>query len=515
MNEVDKLVVSGEDRPEDHKKQQELLNVIRDTLRPKKRPKKKEFFDVTIQKEGTQIILPEDMTYSQAQEWLEKRKQEEETVIDFRYRLECYPLDGAVALKRAVDRIFGFSIIKGQNHPFFGEQPPKMLNVKTSLTESELVPWDRICPPPLEGGHLETSVEPTADGLRFAITGRCKRKHEPVIKLVIKLVEHILEYESIYRGQAIKVKGFKVDDVENLNLENDAPSFMELDIEEDNLILHPDVKAQLATSVYMRVEKTAECLAHNVPLKHGVLLMGPYGTGKTLTAKVIARKCEDNGWTFIYLEDSSQLPAAIMFAKTYAPAVLFSEDIDKAVSGERTDALNEILNTIDGIDTKSFPVITVLTTNHPEQIHAGFLRAGRMDTVIPVDKPDADTIARFIEYYARNNAGVSILKKGTKLSKSVNEMVGFVPSFIAEAVNKAKMYAFYREGKLTDLTDDDLYNSAASLRAHQQLMSDNNESVDETPAEKIAGGIKLVMKESMLDFEDAVRNGKLDELLLN
>jgi SpoVK/Ycf46/Vps4 family AAA+-type ATPase len=79
--------------------------------------------------------------------------------------------------------------------------------------------------------------------------------------------------------------------------------------------------------------------AHKVPLKRGVLLEGPYGTGKTLTAFVTAKKCVENGWTFIMLDRVAALKEALTFARMYAPAVVFAEDIDRSVEGERTVGL--------------------------------------------------------------------------------------------------------------------------------------------------------------------------------
>ncbi|MEX0632803.1 hypothetical protein M8494_14790 [Serratia ureilytica] len=52
--------------------------------------------------------------------------------------------------------------------------------------------------------------------------------------------------------------------------------------------------------------------------------------------------------------------------------MIFCEDIDRAVSGERSVAMDDILNILDGIDTKANNIITVLTTN---QLRTSTLRS--------------------------------------------------------------------------------------------------------------------------------------------
>ena len=84
------------------------------------------------------------------------------------------------------------------------------------------------------------------------------------------------------------------------------------------------------------------------------------------------------------------LKDALRAAAMYAPAVIFAEDIDKAMEGERSTQMNDILNTLDGIDTKNNPVITILTSNHLENINKAFLRAGRIDSLIQMGPLDAE-----------------------------------------------------------------------------------------------------------------------------
>src|SRR5262249_9702485 len=112
---------------------------------------------------------------------------------------------------------------------------------------------------------------------------------------------------------------------------------------------------------------------------------------KTLTAYVTAKKSSSNNWTFIYLDRVAGLHEAFRFAKQYAPSVIFAEDIDRAVNGDdRTTDIDDVLNTIDGIESKGGEIITILTTNHVDQINRAMLRPGRLDAVISIQAPDAE-----------------------------------------------------------------------------------------------------------------------------
>lgn len=492
---MSELVVAREDNnnhvsPDEYKNRHaDRIRNIRGVLEAKpKKEKPRNFYSVDVVNRGEQIIIPEGMSHDQAIEWITRKKEEETQMQRFKYRIDCSPLDGLVAVKRAADRTFGYtSISSGSGSPLFGEDPPRMIKVETGYGQHELVPLDRLKPPALGDGYISMEFEQVDKGAtRFSITGQAMKKHLKMIDDFVELVKDIVRYESIYRGKCISISRLTN---QASDIEEAAPKFLNMQIEDENLILNRDTETSLKTSVFMRLEYTQECLENNVPLKHGVLLAGPYGTGKTLSAKVISRKAYENGWTFIYLEDSRELPEALRFAEMYAPAVLFSEDIDKAVKGERDSRMDQILNTLDGIDTKDHSVITVLTTNHPEQINSGFLRAGRIDTVIPVEYPDKETIARFIDFYARNERGDSILEEGTNLEDSCNSLEGFPPAFIAEVINKAKMHAFYRNRRWDGMTGDDIVVTAKSLKAHQQLMDKNHKKLDPTTGELLEKAI--------------------------
>lgn len=449
-------------------------------LRALKENKKKEiktFKDVQIERSGTKIILPENMTYEQGRTWLTRQEEAEETEIELYAEIDCFPLDGAYAFYKAITHIYGFTQL--QSTPgFFGSNPPRMITIPTGYDTTATVPWGRIAPPGVEG-YLQTraSIDPVP---QFILSGVVKKKHERALRSLIDLTKHYLRTESCYKGKAIKIDlEYLYDEYRDFDITNDAPKFMDTsNTKVEDLILNDDVEFQLNSSIWSRITRTEEIKANNIPLKHGLLLAGTYGTGKTLTATVTAKLCEENGWTFIYLKNTRHLAGAIHLAELYAPAVIFSEDVDKATEGqERTDEINDILNTLDGVDTKDKPIITCLTTNHVDNINRAFLRGGRIDTIVFMQKPNEKSAIEFVR-----KMGGEFLADDIAWDKIGKAYDGMVPAFIHTAIQNAKMNAIYRED--TDnlqgkVTTQDLVMAAKGLKEnHIKLVEERKEQTD-------------------------------------
>jgi hypothetical protein len=443
-----------------------------------------------VVKEGKQIIIPEGMSYKEAIDWIQKQEAAEETPVAVHAEIECFPLDGVLALARAMKQVYGFAQVKPRDG-FWGPVPPVIVDVPVSATQTEMAVIGKLCPPAWEGGYLTVQISNVKPILN--IQGNIKRKHEAGVKGLIALTRELLKTSSIYKGQAVSVDLSYMtqearDNERGFDPIDDAPKFMDLDgITEDSLILNDVTQFELRANIYTLIEQTEACQQNRIPLKHGALFMGSYGTGKTLTARVMAHKCVANGWTFIYLKNANHLSNALRVAELYAPAVLFAEDIDQAMTGERDEELNEILNTIDGVDTKGKAIVTILTTNHPEKINPAFLRAGRIDTVIHMQAPDAKTAVRFVHVFAKDDEGRALLADQQDLTQAGTELAGFVPAFIAEAVQKAKRFAIHREGaNITGkLLGDDLVLAAKALKKHAAMVERKD---DQTPEQQFAAG---------------------------
>ncbi|EDV22363.1 uncharacterized protein TRIADDRAFT_58897 [Trichoplax adhaerens] len=140
----------------------------------------------------------------------------------------------------------------------------------------------------------------------------------------------------------------------------------------------------------------------------GVLFYGPPGCGKTLLAKAIANECQANFisikgpelLTMWFGESEANVRDVFDKARAAAPCVLFFDELDsiaKSRGGSAGDGggaadrvINQVLTEMDGMSTKK-NVFIIGATNRPDIIDAAILRPGRLDQLIYIPLPDAES----------------------------------------------------------------------------------------------------------------------------
>lgn len=426
--------------------------------------------EVTVERTGTQIVVPETMTIGQAIEALKKRAEEEEQMVNIFEPINTYPMDGVHAMVLVLKEMFGW----------VGLKPPAwfetniMANVETGPTTSIQVPWGKFQVPGMEG-VIQPSLELRDGVIRFVITGAVKRKHERLIKEIADKTRERVRTHSLYRGKAIRLV-FPDLESQHFSPATHAPRFIDTSaVKPSELILPRETEAVLQAALWAPIVASDLARASRVPLKRGVLLEGTFGTGKTMTANVTAKIAEEHNWTFIYLENPEQLAAAIRFAKMYEPAVIFTEDVDRADDDDeddsgRSDLMNEILNVIDGVEMKGAEVIVVATTNNVQSISPSLLRPGRLDAVVSFLPPDAEAVERLIRMYAHG-----MLPEGENLSSVCRVLQGNIPSTVREVVERSKLAAIWRLHQASSsealvLSAADLEVAATGMLAHLSLL---------------------------------------------
>ena len=387
---------------------------------------------------GDKLLLPIGMSIEAAMDLLKRRQQYLQEKVVLSDTFNVFPWDGAHALDAVLTKLFGWSPATA-TPGFFGPNPPKLINIEVGHNKRKQVPWGAFSLPNVQG-LLQTNTAERSGHLVFALTATVLRKDEETIKRIFEAVHEETKTNSIYRGQAIKLR-FRDDDGEKLEMPE--PAFMDTTkVSQDMLVYSDAVTAAIETNLFTPITRINDCLANGISIKRGVLLGGPYGTGKTLAAAVAAQLAVKSGITFVYVPRADELKDAIEFAMLYqSPAsVVFCEDIDRAVKGERSVKVDDILNIIDGIDGKNASIITVLTTNHMENINPAMMRPGRLDAVIEVTPPDAKAAERLLRVY-----GGTAINPETDLTEAAQLLAGQIPAIIAEVAKRAKLSQLRRQ----------------------------------------------------------------------
>lgn len=422
---------------------------------------------VEIAREGQQIILPPDMEIPTAITALQNRwehDQQEVTVIENIY---AYPWDAAWALEKVIERRFGWSSPQVKM-TFFGPQNPARISIEVGVDKTENVSWGEFKLPGLNGTFstelgLPDSRHPIA---YMVLRATVKRKDEMIVKqLAQEAREYLRDGGSIYQGKAFKLafvdqngRREAIPQPRFLSVENAVP---------ERLIFKEDLLRQVETHLFTPVQYRDRLKMHGIPFRRGVLLAGPYGTGKTELAFTVANLATQNGITFIYASAASDLTQAILFAQQYEPAVVFIEDLDRVTSGDRDAEMDKLLNILDGIDTKGHDVMVVMTTNNVESIHQAVLRPGRLDAVVEVTAPDAAAAERLVWMYGRG-----LIPMGEDLYEVGNYLAGRIPAVIREVVERAKLGSIrHTEAGELSVTAQDLLTSAQTMSTQLDLLN--------------------------------------------
>lgn len=447
--------------------------------------------NIEVQEDATlkTLKVPKGWNAYKIRAWAEQKIEEEETIVRCHHPLQGIPADVLFGMWTVLDRDYGFTKALADK-TWFGDVPPVMVNIKTSPTTSVSVPFSKISPPAWEGGYIRPIFDNTAG--RIIMTGEFKRKFQKEVDNVLMSIEQQLRTTSLYKGKSIQLN-FDWKKTGEYNFDLHSPVFVTPpNLSYADVILNKPIETAFQSSIFSRLCNREMCIKNGIAFKQGVILGGPYGTGKSLSGALISKVATDNGVTFIHLKDAKYAAEAMLIAKHYGPSVLFCEDIDQVVQGEaRTEDLNNILNTLDGIDTKNMEVICIFTTNHPERINSAFLRPGRIDKLILMELPDSKSAQRFLEKHGRAADGTSLLSSDIDLEACGAVLANKPPAFIASIIDEAKTLAIYHNPDATSLegtmTTDVIVNCTKMKEG--QIAAASMKNVD--PVETLANACRI------------------------
>lgn len=439
------------------------------------------FQEDQIERKGTKIVIPANLSPSQAVEQLQAYITAQEKVVNLNHRYRYRYLDGLVAVKRVLRRLTGFSASARTIESFFGSYTPPSLNVQIGPNEYESCPQGTF---PLEIFSAQVTTDYWTDeemGTLFALSVDAPRKNEAAVKGFFIMIEEELRENSIYKGRAITAEA--------------EPTFLDLSgVDPASVVYSEEVLTQLDANVWSLIEHTEAMRNNRLPLKRAVLLEGPYGTGKTLAAYLTAQRAEANNWTFIFVRPGKDsLTEAMATAQLYQPSVVFFEDVD--VAQESGTNISQLLDVFDGIQAKGTEIVAVLTTNHADKIHKGLVRPGRLDAVIHIGELDATGVERMI----RANVDEQWLPAEIDAEGIHEAMQGFMPAFVKEAIDRATRYTIAKnDGNPGPLSNQDFIDAALGLRPQLDLMNDALEDFSRPPLD---AAVSDVVRRTMGNFK--------------
>jgi transitional endoplasmic reticulum ATPase len=373
------------------------------------------------------VSIPEDMATSKAAAILAEAAVAEQEKQDFVRTFKYRPWDGAAALHRVMEKYFGTT---GRGIPiktFFGDIPPKMIEIEVAFGESIQVPWGDIAFATFEGVISLGASFDDEYGALFQITINCPKKYSAAVSGFFNLMESELHDGSIYKGQAIRG--------------TDNPKFLPLTVD-PSIVYNQDVYDNLDLALWGVIRHTELLNGEHTNTAPKVLLTGTYGTGKSETGRLTAKQAVDNGWTFIAhdpkLSSLAELEKTVQTARLLAPSVVFVEDVER-FAGADPQATSRVLDLFDGISSKGHEVILLSTSNHPQDFNKGMLRAGRLDAMIEIGPLNTEALEKLIRTVCKDQLGKVDFETVWKA------MAGYEPAFVRSTFDKARQSALIRQ----------------------------------------------------------------------
>ncbi|KAF4551042.1 ATPase-like protein 10 [Elsinoe fawcettii] len=163
------------------------------------------------------------------------------------------------------------------------------------------------------------------------------------------------------------------------------------------------IKRLLTRAVEWPLKYKADMEELGMPPTKGILLYGPPGCSKTMTAKAVATSSGLNflavkgaELTSMYVGESERAVREVFRkARAAAPSIIFFDEID-AIATERDashnsglNVLTTLLNEMDGIESLN-GVLVLAATNKPETLDPALLRPGRFDALHYIGPPNED-----------------------------------------------------------------------------------------------------------------------------
>lgn len=231
----------------------------------------------------------------------------------------------------------------------------------------------------------------------------------------------------------------------------------EPEIDDGDLVMDDAIRRVLWRNVIDLQLRRDVLKSHGVPIRRGVLLHGPPGTGKTFACRYLCAKLPNTTRIMVAGSALQQVAAVFALARMLQPALIILEDVDLVFTtrdiNTQGSILGELLDQMDGLRPHE-DVGFVLTTNAIDRIEAAIKdRPGRISQCVHLGPPGAELRQRYLRHYLTpyRTTGVDVDALAARVG-------GATQAFLRDWVHRAVQIATERVGtggdKLDLRTDD-------------------------------------------------------------
>jgi hypothetical protein len=257
------------------------------------------------------------------------------------------------------------------------------------------------------------------------------RAETAVAKLWQLMAEH-----NVYRGRVLELRERHFHDDEGAPLTVRTLAA----IARDQIVLPAGVLERIERTTFGMSRHAERLRASGRHMRRGLLLHGPPGVGKTLTAMYLATQMPDRTVVLLTGAGLGTITTSVDLATALAPAIVILEDVDLVALERSEESTNvmlfELLNAMDGLDA-DHDVLFVLTTNAPQRLEPALAaRPGRIDQAVELPLPDADGRRRLLALYGE---GLQLTLDGA--DGLIDDLAGSSPAFIRELLRRSALVA--------------------------------------------------------------------------
>ena len=201
-----------------------------------------------------------------------------------------------------------------------------------------------------------------------------------------------------------------------------------------------------------------EARDYGLPIPKGVLLVGPQGTGKSLTAKSISQSWSmpllrlDVGRLFSSLVGSSEARTrdTISRAEAMSPCILWIDEIDKGFGGDaRSDggtSQRVLASLLTWMAEKESAVFVIATANAIDKLPAELLRKGRFDEIFFLDLPNSEERLSILDLHLKKRRP----NYDFPLSTIIDRTEGYSGAELEQAVIEGMHFSFDEKRELME-----------------------------------------------------------------